>query len=283
MIRSLLTVAILLAALALSTPATAQVTLQNDSLEDEGDGAVMCGFVVGEKFASVFVPEPGHYPFVIEEVQFMLSPYRQEGGECVLVDERAGISLTVEIYNDDAPSVDPPRPALYSSSDWSVGTSATALNSLDIRSAQEVRIESGVVRVAITVPADDTSPLRDIDGITSERNLIYLDSGSWTWAEDVGVTGDWLVRLVITPEPGPEPDDVEPAPDTAEDVVEDTPPDTPEDMATDLPGDPAEEEDEGSLGGGGCTCALASPASTATLLPLVLALLALALGRPGRR
>ena len=106
MIRSLLAASTLLAALAPSLPAAAQVTLQNDSLADEGDGFVECGFAVDEKLASVFVPEPEHYPFVIEEVQFMLTPYRHEGGECVLVDERSGIALTVEIYNDDSPAVD---------------------------------------------------------------------------------------------------------------------------------------------------------------------------------
>jgi len=256
---------------ALPAQALAQVTYRNDSLGTGGDGAVVCGFVVGEKFASVFVPPPGDYPFVVEEVHFLLAPYRQVGTDCVLVAERTDIPITVEIWNDDEPAVSPPRAPIYTSDSWAVASSAEALNVLDIRSDSELRIEAGVVRVAITLTADDIQPIRDVDGPTAERNLILDDSGTWHWADDLSVAGDWLLRLVVTPEGGPD-EDVEPVPD----AVEDAPPDSVEDdVPADVPDDDAGdagEDQEGSLGGGGCSCSVASHGSGGLPLALLLAM-----------
>ena len=148
-LNHMLAAALVLAALAAPTPSGAQVTYQNDSLSDEGDGIVSCGFVVGEKFGAVFVPDAGDYPFTIDEVQFMLTPYSEGSISCE--EQTAGDhTVTVEIWNDDAPSVDPPRPPVYQSTDWSVTTSTTALNVLDIAGEREVLVESGVVRVAVS-------------------------------------------------------------------------------------------------------------------------------------
>ncbi|MBW2264484.1 MAG: hypothetical protein JRG91_21165, partial [Deltaproteobacteria bacterium] len=243
---------------------------------------VSCGFAVGEKFGAVFVPEAGDYPFTIDEVQFMLTPYSQGSTSCE--EQTAGdFTVTVEIWNDDAPSVDPPRPPVYQSTDWSVTTSTTALNVLDIAGDREVLVESGVVRVAVTIPAIDAMPVRDIDGITAERNLIHLDSGSWSWSEDLGLTGDWLVRLVVIPQ---ESDEVEPVPDASDDPAVDpvdAADDVPADLETDTQQD-VQDEGDGSLSGGGCGCVLAGGAGPASLLPLLLVLLSLCLpGRLSRR
>jgi hypothetical protein len=275
-----------LAVLAAPALAGAQVTYQNDSLADEGDGVVSCGFAVGEKFAAVFVPDAGDYPFTIDEVQFMLTPYSQgSSGGCE--EQTAGDhTITVEIWNDDAPAEAPPRPPVYQSTDWSVTTSTTALNVLDIAGDDEVLIESGVVRVGITIPALDAMPVRDIDGITSERNLIYLESGSWSWAETLGVTGDWLVRLVVIPQESDEVDAVEPVPDASDDPAED-PVDDGDDVAadpgTDVEQDVEDEEGDGSLSGGGCGCTLATGAPSVSLLALLLAIVALCVLQPRSR
>lgn len=268
-----LAAALVLTALVTPVPSLAQVTYQNDSLADEGDGVVSCGFAVGEKFAAVFVPDSGDYPFIIDEVQFMLTPYSQGSTGCE--EATAGDhTVTVEIWNDDAPSVDPPRPPVYQSTDWSVTTSTTALNVLDIAGDSEVLVESGVLRVGVTIPALDAMPVRDIDGITSERNLIYLDSGSWSWADDLGVTGDWLIRVVVIPQESDEVDAVEPVPDASDDPADD-----PVDAADDLPADmesdteqDVEDEGDGSLSGGGCGCVLAADAGRASIPALLLVL-----------
>lgn len=280
MVKVIPVLAALLAVLAAPSPSAAQVTYQNDSLADEGDGIVSCGFAVGEKFAAVFVPDAGDYPFTIDEVQFMLTPYSQGTSGCE--EGTAGDhTVTVEIWNDDAPSLDPPRPPVYVSTDWSVTTSTTALNVLDIAGSSEVLVESGVVRVAVTIPALDAMPVRDVDGITDERNLIYLDSGSWSWSEDLGLTGDWLVRLVVIPQ---ESDDAaEPVADASDDPADD-PVDAADDVPADLGSDAeqdVQDEGEGSLSGGGCGCTLGGRAAAASLLPVLL-LLVLACMR-GRR
>jgi len=271
MVKVNLALAAALAVLVAAAPSGAQVTYQNDSLADEGDGVVSCGFAVGEKFAAVFVPDSGDYPFTIDELQFMLTPYSQGTSGCE--EQTAGDhTVTVEIWNDDAPAEDPPRPPVYQSTDWSVTTSTTALNVLDIAGDHEILIESGVVRVAVTIPADDAMPVRDIDGITSERNLIYLDSGDWRWADDLGVTGDWLVRLVVIPLGSDEVDAVEPVPDASDDPSDDPADDgddVPADLGTDVEQDV--EDEGGSLSGGGCGCTLVSGSPSASLLALLLA------------
>lgn len=282
----LCSVTTLAAALALLLPAVArgQVTYQNDSLASEGDGVVSCGFVVGEKFAAIFVPEAGDVPFLIDEVQLMLSPYQQEGTDCVEATPRDSVSVTVEIWNDAAPSVDPDTAPVYQSSEWSVASSATTLNALKISDDQDVLVESGVVKVAITIPELDTMPVRDIDGITTERNLIYDNTGTWRWAEDLGVTGDWLLRLVVIPQGSDEADAVELSPDATEDPAgdaADVSDDVPADVQDDAPADAEDDEPDGRLGGGGCSCAQVAPVDP--FLPLCLLLICLAVLRLARR
>lgn len=256
--------------------AGAQVTYQNDTLASGGDGQVSCGFVVGEKFGSVFVPDEADLPFLVEEVQFILAPYRAEGSSCVEATPRESVTVTVEIWNDDTPMETPPRPPVYQSSTWNISSSTSALNVLTISDDQDVLIESGVVRVAITIPELDTMPVRDTDGITTERNLIYTDADTWRWAEDLSVTGDWLLRMVVIPQPSDEVEAVEPGPDASEDVLEDVVDDVSGDAADDVAEDPGEEQPEGRLGGGGCSCSVTATRRHASLCILVLfALLAL--------
>jgi len=50
-------------------------------------------------------------------------------------------------------------------------------------------------------------PLRDNDGlIAGERSFIYAGSAGWLWNEDVGIAGDWAIRLEIRSDGAPSSD-----------------------------------------------------------------------------
>ena len=256
--------AIVLAALSVPAIAGAQITFQNDGLVSGSDGIVSCGFVATEKFGAIFVPEAGDYPFTIDSVQFMLLPY---DGDCVEVTPGDAIPVTVEIWNDAA-AVEAPDGAPVCTGVWAVASSTTVMNDLPIGDSTTLRIESGVIRVAVTLSSDEIKPVRDADGITAERNLIYDIGGTWHWSEDYAVVGDWVLRVTATHVPAPpEEDEAETTPESA-DPEPDADTDAGEDAdALDSPADTwgdgedldvDEDTGDNRLGGGGCSCSVAS-------------------------
>ncbi len=75
-----------------------------------------------------------------------------------------------------------------------------------------IQVDTGrYVRVVVTLPSSGEAcvagagespagfPLRDGDGvIATERSYIYASSLGWQWNEEVGVAGDWGIRLDVT-------------------------------------------------------------------------------------
>jgi MYXO-CTERM domain-containing protein len=277
---------VLVSLLAVRPAAAAEIVYQNDSFGDvpDGTGAVVCGFAVGEKFAALFVPEEADYPFTIESIRFALFPYRLDVSGCEVTTARVGVPVTVEIWNDSAVAEAADGAPIYTGTEWTIESSESAMIELLVGDESEMLIESGVIRVAVTLQADDVQPIRDDDGITTERNLIYDIGGTWHWSSDYAVTGDWLLRLVVDTTSVPEADDtepiVEPAPDADEDALEDPAgdvlSDVPADDETDSSTDPQQEEDS-RLGGGGCACSLAdrSPRSPFTAFLVLFAVIGL--------
>ncbi len=285
----------LTAAMALGAPVAraAQIIYQNDSFPDTptGDAAVECGFAVGEKFGAIFVPDPADYPFTITSVRFALFPYRYTGSTCEAVAARTGIPVTIEIWNDPSVSEAPAGAAIYTGSEWSVESSSDAIVDLPVGTDAEMLVTSGVVRVAVTLTADDVKPIRDDDGLTPERGLIYDIGGTWHWSSDYMVDGDWLLRLVVDTQPLTEPDTTETVPDADTDAPldviddEDVAPDVPLDVidVIDEQDDPQEEGDV-RLGGGGCSCTMADAPGNETIAGLALiALFGLAMALHARR
>ena len=66
-------------------------------------------------------------------------------------------------------------------------------------------VASGSIRVVL-VNFSFVVPIgfgTDVDGIQSHRNYVRSAGGAWSFAEDVGVSGDWILRLGIVPPPVP--------------------------------------------------------------------------------
>lgn len=113
-------------------------------------------------------------------------------------------------------------------------------------------------------------PLRDNDGVIADaRSFIFAGAGGWLWNEDVGIGGDWAIRLEVRSEGAP-------GGDAGPDGVDAG---TRDDAGASADGgtgaDAAPVSDAGTLtpGGGGCGCRTAPPASAAW--PALLVLLAL--------
>ncbi len=244
--------------------ARAQLTYQNDSLASGADGSVQCGFVVDEKFASIFVPEAGDYPFTIDSVLFALLPYRMQGSACMETTPQDEVTALVEIWNDAAASETPDGAPVYTEF-WVVPSSMTSLNEVPIGDASTIRIESGVVRVAVTISSLEAMPVSDVDGGTPDSNLVYDVGGTWHWTTDYGLDADWLLRLTATHVPAPPDEAAEPVPDEGSEEDPDAAPDAEsEDPLPDVPADADTDADDvgydpgdDSIGGGGCSCSMA--------------------------
>ncbi len=177
------------------------ITLQNDSLANPLLGVVSCGFIEGEYVASIFIPEPGDYPVTILEVQLILNPVVVGGLSCDPTAEATGLSFPLRIWEDDAEAqVSPSGSPIYEDTGLQLFSSNTGMNAVDLTS-EGITVDDGPIRVAFEFPSDGIAfPLRDADGITYARNLVYGDFGGdyqWQWAGGLGISGDWVMRLVI--------------------------------------------------------------------------------------
>ena len=162
-----------------------EMTLQNDSFTGVGDLACIPGFAVEEIGAARFTAPPGSHPFTVERIQVLLCP------------DGPPVDLVVKIWRDDGSSL-PPGTLL-----WEEIVTFTPLtyyfNELDL-SLDDVTISSGSVRIGIEFFFGGSPPglARDLDGITPAMNFVYaIPPGSWYFAEQLGVSGDWILRVVI--------------------------------------------------------------------------------------
>ncbi|MCC7537945.1 MAG: hypothetical protein IT379_17095 [Deltaproteobacteria bacterium] len=222
--------AVLSFVLALPSMARAERTIANDTVTAETPASVLCGFCTGERFGSVFVPERSDYPFDLVDVRIAIAAARRTGARCEASMDPGDVRTSrIEIWVGDAaePALDPggdgerlvwtfeEAPLVASAAETGVADIAVTFTTLPVEATE--RIESaGYVRVlvdisppvvpmpgscssAMTGEDPDAFPIGDRDGIMPHRNLVYSTSGagSWHWSEDLGIEGDWAVRLTI--------------------------------------------------------------------------------------
>ena len=179
---SLLLVAVLMGAT--TTVRAHDITLQNDGYSSGQNAVFQGGFVSGE-IGAVRLSPPGPFPMQIKQVLFLF------GGAT------GQIQILLRIYDDSDGTLNPGN-ELFSNT-YLVTASNTAMQSIDLTT--ENLIINGDIRVGIEmVDGGFPSIARDDDGgITSGVNFIW-STPSWVTAETFGVTGDWIIRAVVTDE-----------------------------------------------------------------------------------
>ncbi|HOC44082.1 MAG TPA: hypothetical protein PKJ99_13785 [Thermoanaerobaculales bacterium] len=178
-------VALLIATLPCSAARAVEMTLANDGFTGAGDLWCIPGFAVEEIGAARFTVPPGSHPFTVERVQVLLCP------------DGPPVDLVVKVWNDDGSSLGPGE--LLWEEIVTFTPSTAYLNELDL-SLNDITITSGTVRVGIEFFFAGSPPglARDLDGITPEMNFVYaIPPGAWSYAEQLGVIGDWILRVVI--------------------------------------------------------------------------------------
>ena len=178
-------VALVLATLPGAAALAVEMTLANDSFTGVGDLMCIPGFAVEEIGAARFSPPPGSYPFTVERIQVLLCP------------DGPPVDLVVKIWRDDGTSL-PPGTLLWEEI-VTFTPSTSYFNELDL-SLDDITITAGSVRVGIEFLFAGSPPglARDLDGITPQVNFIYaVPPGAWYFSEQWGVSGDWILRVVI--------------------------------------------------------------------------------------
>jgi len=177
----------LLVVLGAAAPAAATIKeLSNDSFTGAGSVTCVLGFAESESVAAKLTADPGDYPYEIKKVRMLICPEPTSG------------FVILRIYEDNSGTV-VPGPLLYEEI-VQVTASDIALNEVDL-SLQGIVISSGSVRVELAwYQAAPPGPglSRDNDGFTPNVNYIYVNPpGTWVYADDAGVLGDWIIRMEI--------------------------------------------------------------------------------------
>ncbi len=177
-------------ALVAATPATAAVKeLANDSFVGMGSITCQIGFVEGESAAVKLTADPGDYPYQIRKVRMLVCPASTAG------------YVILRISEDNTGTV-LPGPVIYEEIVQVTGAD-DALNEVDL-TANNITIPSGSVRVELEWYQAGGPPgvAHDLDGFVPNANYIYAwidPPGFWSWfyADQLGVVGDWIVRMEI--------------------------------------------------------------------------------------
>lgn len=186
----------LLAGMAASGPlVAAEVTVKNDSLINGSTGAIVAGFVPGEKAAS-WLTSPCNGNIVAAQI-FWRSPT----GTAAQV-----IGQTIEISRAGTF----PTPGTLAQTIGGPVLTDGVINEyryLDENNTVPLIVpvtmnELFVVAFTFDLPngAGDPSVVRDTDGIQFHRNSLYANVGNdyfWFDSSTLGVTGDWVIRAVI--------------------------------------------------------------------------------------
>ncbi len=170
------------------------VTLQNDAHTDGDSATAQGGFAIGECWASVFVPEPEHYPFAPRWLDVAISGGAVETGQV------EDFEVWILAAGADGPGAE------LGSATATLEASNTGLNRVVFADAEGLDIadiEAGDLAVAVchVDHAGTPSIVNDTDGDSPtwpDRNWIYT-GGVWTQSEAFLVRGDWVMRLGIEP------------------------------------------------------------------------------------
>jgi hypothetical protein len=182
------TLALILAALGSATSRAPSEELQNDGWSSGQTAAFQSGFVTGEIGAVRLVPTVA-CPCQVEKITLLFggAPSTQ--------------MVAVQFWDDPGTSDDPGAP---------IGLPFDVDLTGDDNQLHEVALGDSVVvngpfRVGIEFFHDGLPSIaRDTDGIASDRNFICANFGGecvWFRSSALGVSGDWIIRATILPEP----------------------------------------------------------------------------------
>ena len=175
-----------LVALATTAAMAQETVLQNDSFVSGQAVGFQAGFATGEIAASRFLPS-GSPSYVVNRIQFLF------GGETTTQ------AITLHIW-DDAAGTTAPGDELFSG-DFAVTGSDTDLQEIDLVSSNV--IVTGQFRVGIEFQHDGLpSVAEDTDGtIHATRNFILAQGLGWVQSNVFLLTGDWVIRAIVTTPP----------------------------------------------------------------------------------
>lgn len=161
--------------------ARADVELKNDGFVDGGTVGVQSGFIANEAGAATLVaPDAGRQ---LLHVQLIIASSQ---------------TVTLKVWDDTAGTVDPGGELM--SEDFQVTGSMQALNELTPSTPPTVpaRFRVGVVFQTNNVP----TIARDDDGtVAGDRNFILADGLGWQRSTTLGLTGDWIIRAIVSGSP----------------------------------------------------------------------------------
>lgn len=169
----------------LAAPAGAVVKeLSNDSFSGIGSVTCQIGFAEGESAAAKLTADPGDYPYRVLKVRMHICPASTSG------------FVILRLYEDNSGTVLPG--AILYQEIVQIAGSDDALNEIDL-SANNIIVSSGSVRVELewfqNAPPGVSN---DLDGYLPNANYIYaIPPGSWFYADQLGVPGDWIIRMEI--------------------------------------------------------------------------------------
>lgn len=176
--------------IAFASSARADVTLQNDGFATGDLAGFMAGFATNEIGASRFVvPDPGRQ---LLKVQLLFGPDPDPQNPPVCT----SCPMTVKVYDDTA-GTDVPGAEL-TSMDYQLTASSSAMTELDLSAANVVLPQQ--FRIGILYQHNGAPGIaQDKDGtIAPDRNFILANGLGWTKAQTLGVTGDWIIRAVVS-------------------------------------------------------------------------------------
>lgn len=171
----------------------AEVTLKNDSLTDFGSAAIVWGFIGGE-MAGAWLTSPCEGNLVAAQV-FWRSPTGTSA---------ASIQNAINIYRSGSF----PQPGDLAQEILGPVLNDNALNEwryLDENNTLPLSVpvaanETVVVALEFAQTPQqfvDPSVVRDVDGNTAGRNVIFANPGGWINSALAGVQGDWVIRAVV--------------------------------------------------------------------------------------
>jgi hypothetical protein len=160
------------------------LVLQNDAYTNPPPLICVAGFAQDETMAARFTAPAITYPYTVERIRVLAC-----GGQAL---------YQVTIWQDTGALT--PGTVLWQSDDLYTMGSPNAF--YDVVPPNPIVVTSGTVRVGLSqfLAISGTPGFgRDQDGITSQRNLIQDNTGTWIYAENIPIAGDFVLRLHVTP------------------------------------------------------------------------------------
>ena len=167
------------------------IELFNDGWFDGAGAVFMGGFVQDECWASTYVPEPEHYPFVVDAATLVVGG-TNEGAE----------EFTVALWTVD----DQNRP------DAELGAGSVEFTGIDsdidtvnlgLAGIESPVFDEGNFALVVCLAGHSGFPAiaADADGQVDhpDRNWIRIEDGAWIQSTTPGVGGDWIMRAIILP------------------------------------------------------------------------------------